>query len=76
MPIYEYKCLECNKIFEEFIRNSNDLGELLCPNCGSKSIKRIMSSYSAFNASSENLDYGDSGSSCPTCGCDGGSCDV
>jgi len=76
MPIYEYKCSECNKIFELLVRSSDNIAEIVCPVCGSKSVKKVMSSYAAFNSSSESFDYNDSGSSCPSCGCDGGSCGI
>ena len=42
MPIYEYKCQECGKISEMFIRSPN--GESIkCPICGSMSLERLLS---------------------------------
>ncbi len=77
MPIYEYKCSGCKRIFEELIRNPSDETGIKCPVCGSTSVKKIMSSYSAFGSSNTEPDYSDSGSSsCPSCGCGSGSCGI
>ena len=46
MPIYEYRCLECGKISEVFLR-SPDNQSIECPICGSKNLERLLSaSYS------------------------------
>lgn len=42
MPIYEYKCLECGKISEIFLR-SPDTENVECPICGSKSLQKLLS---------------------------------
>jgi len=41
MPIYEYKCENCNSIFEEF-QNANDKPLTKCKKCGGK-LKKIFS---------------------------------
>lgn len=33
MPIYEYKCPQCNTVFEEWVK-SHDTGPQNCPDCG------------------------------------------
>ena len=43
MPIYEFKCLECNNTFEKLFFNSNEKVELYCPECKSESIERVVS---------------------------------
>lgn len=40
MPIYEYKCLDCEKKFE-IIQKSSDNNMQVCPDCGGKSKKLI-----------------------------------
>jgi len=42
MPIYEYKCLECGKVFEFFDKDGKDKPE--CPHCDGK-VKRLMSRF-------------------------------
>lgn len=46
MPTYEYECIDCNYIFEEFQRIS-DPPITTCPNCNGK-IKRIISGGTGF----------------------------
>ena len=41
MPIYEYRCLECGKISEIFLRSSNE--SVACPICGSKNLEKLLS---------------------------------
>ena len=43
MPIYEFKCLECNNTFEKLFFNSNEKVELSCPQCKSQSFERVVS---------------------------------
>ena len=45
MPIYEYKCEKCEHIFDEVLSVSNRDKpiEEPCPECGKKSIKKLIS---------------------------------
>ena len=43
MPIYEYRCTPCDKVFEELIIRKADEAEVRCPSCRSKSVARVMS---------------------------------
>nr|HDM99601.1 zinc ribbon domain-containing protein [Deltaproteobacteria bacterium] len=47
MPIYEYKCEKCNKIFESFVLSSRDKMGIKCPECGSKEVGKMLSSFSS-----------------------------
>jgi putative FmdB family regulatory protein len=40
MPIYEYRCQECDRTFELLVR---DGGALHCPSCGSTSLTKLLS---------------------------------
>lgn len=43
MPIYEYRCLSCDNLFEKLQAHDDNLPN--CPQCGSE-VRRIMSSTS------------------------------
>ena len=51
MPIYEYRCASCGHRFEKLIRNEGDLPES-CPECGTNSLKKLFSSFSALASAS------------------------
>jgi putative FmdB family regulatory protein len=42
MPIYEYKCQECGRISEIFLRSLNSQ-DIQCPACGSYKLDRLLS---------------------------------
>jgi len=42
MPIYEFECEDCGTVFEEFLLRKDE--EVVCKNCKSKNIKRLISS--------------------------------
>ncbi len=43
MPIYEYACKDCEKLFEELIVRKSDEAEVRCPACASQHVERRMS---------------------------------
>jgi putative FmdB family regulatory protein len=43
MPIYEFKCKKCKKIFETLIFSPAEEKKLSCPECGSKNNEKLMS---------------------------------
>lgn len=45
MPIYEYRCGECNRKFEQIVLRGRALEEAACPRCGSHAVERILSSF-------------------------------
>jgi putative FmdB family regulatory protein len=44
MPIYEFRCLKCNEVFE--ILKIKDKVEMKCPHCGSEDFERVLSTTS------------------------------
>ena len=43
MPIYEFRCLECENLFELLILNGNETIEMRCPACLAVNFERVMS---------------------------------
>jgi putative FmdB family regulatory protein len=43
MPIFEFKCLQCNECFELLVMASDDTVEMQCPHCRSENFERILS---------------------------------
>jgi len=52
MPIYEFKCNKCEKIFEQLIFSSDEEEKLACPSCGQSDTSRLMSSFSSGSSGS------------------------
>ncbi len=69
MPIYEFKCLKCNELFEFLAVRSEDAVEMRCPHCGAEEFERVMSTTHYAMPSS-----GGQGASKQTRTCSGGSC--
>jgi putative FmdB family regulatory protein len=46
MPIFEYICYHCEKVFEKF-QHSAVGPKPACPHCGSEDVGRILSSFSS-----------------------------
>jgi putative FmdB family regulatory protein len=64
MPLFEYKCEDCDTKYEVLHKSSKTQDEVFCPNCKSKNSKKLISVFSAKNSSST-PDFG---------GCSDGSC--
>ena len=46
MPLYEYICEKCGESFEELVPFSA-ADKVTCPTCGSKRVKRLMSTFAS-----------------------------
>jgi putative FmdB family regulatory protein len=72
MPIFEFRCLKCENLFEMIVLGDNDKAEMKCPNCQSDAFQRVMS------AASYTMDGGgagaQTGASVQNRSCPGGSC--
>jgi putative FmdB family regulatory protein len=60
MPLYEYRCEACDKVFEAYRRLSEE-GQEACPACGRAS-SRV--GISIFRAGGSSAGYSPGGSSC------------
>ena len=47
MPIYEYRCEDCETKFEKLVRRSTDVAEIECPSCGQKHLRQVLSTFAA-----------------------------
>ncbi len=63
MPIYEFKCMDCDKEFEAIVLGSEE--SVTCPECKGKRLQRLMSAC-AFK-SSGNFTPSKGSSACSTC---------
>jgi putative FmdB family regulatory protein len=43
MPVYEYRCEECDERFELFVRSMTKQNTFTCPECGSQRIRKNVS---------------------------------
>jgi len=43
MPIYEFRCLSCNEIFELLFMSDDDEKEMKCPHCKGEEMERVIS---------------------------------
>lgn len=46
MPIFEYRCSECNTKYEVLHKSSQSNEEVTCPNCNSADKKKLLSTFS------------------------------
>jgi len=46
MPIYEFRCLKCNEVFEILMVTTENEAEMKCPHCGSEDFERVLSTTS------------------------------
>ncbi|MBI1940831.1 MAG: zinc ribbon domain-containing protein [Acidobacteria bacterium] len=46
MPIFEYTCKKCGKVFEKLVMRQVERPQP-CPHCGSKKVERQFSTFSA-----------------------------
>lgn len=65
MPIFEYKCKQCENKFEVLHKSSVNQEDVFCPKCNSKENKKLLSTFSASGFSSSS-----------SSGCESGSCRV
>ena len=78
MPIFEYRCSDCNTKFEVLHKSQEKEEDIICPKCNSNKSKKLMSSFAASmdgSSSFSGSSYSDdSGSSYPGGGCASGMC--
>lgn len=78
MPVFEYKCSDCNEKFEILHKSGLKQTDVSCPNCNSSNNKKLFSAFSASVAGSSASDNSCASGSCgiPASygGCSSGMC--
>ena len=64
MPLYEYKCLDCETLFDALRGMSEADDPITCPQCGGEETQRVISLFSAVG--DQGIIAGE-GSSCASC---------
>ena len=47
MPLFEFRCRECDHRFEDIFRDVGETGEAECPECGSRDVERLQSGFAS-----------------------------
>jgi putative FmdB family regulatory protein len=45
MPLYEYRCADCDTTFEKFVRSMTAEVDFVCPKCHSGSVTKAFSTF-------------------------------
>ena len=53
MPIFEYQCKSCSRVFESLILNSSDEKDARCPDCEGRELERLVSAVSLVRSPSQ-----------------------
>ena len=56
MPIYEYQCEGCERIFQQLVMRKADETDLACPECGGGRLKRLISRVAYHVSEGDRLD--------------------
>ena len=66
MPIYEYKCSKCKRSFSVLQKTGTSEKDTVCPDCGSNTVKKLLSAFSCSAARSDTFpgQLGASGRAC------------
>jgi len=55
MPIYEYRCNQCRKEFNELILNPREINKVKCRYCNSRNLTKLVSSFSVHQTEADRL---------------------
>jgi len=69
MPIYEFRCQNCDKVFEFLCMKSDGEDKVICPSCGCENSEKLLSAFSSYTSnSSQGLNNSVAASSCSSKG--------
>jgi putative FmdB family regulatory protein len=72
MPIYEFKCMQCQEFIEILLMNKDEEIEIKCPKCNARDLERVLSTTN-FNMDGRPSKT-DNGANSQTRSCSSGSC--
>jgi putative FmdB family regulatory protein len=55
MPIYEYRCNQCNKEFSELLISQREIHKVRCKYCQSRNLTKLVSSFSVHQTEESRL---------------------
>ena len=56
MPIYEFKCLACNKKFTDLVGMTTDQTVRNCPHCGASQKQKLVSRFARYRSEDDRID--------------------
>lgn len=62
MPLFDYLCLDCTKIFEALVAGADE--HVACTHCGSRNLKKMLSAHSSYSGSAGNRMPGPGDTAC------------
>ncbi|MFQ5869219.1 MAG: zinc ribbon domain-containing protein [Candidatus Zixiibacteriota bacterium] len=51
MPLHEFRCQSCGRVFEKLVRTSDDTSKLQCPECSSTEVTKLFSAFATSGSS-------------------------
>ncbi|GAB4232659.1 MAG: hypothetical protein Kow00109_05170 [Acidobacteriota bacterium] len=72
MPIFEYRCRECNHKFEKIVWKDSE--EIACPNCGHREVEKLLSSFAVHAQAGGRTAAPDAGPCCACGAAEAGAC--
>jgi putative FmdB family regulatory protein len=74
MPIYDYRCEDCQELYEVYHKVREDSDDVVCPRCASHRHKKLMSVPAAPSVSGGSAESYGACDNAGGCGCSGGAC--
>ncbi len=56
MPVYEFRCLDCQKKFSDLVGMTADSSDSKCPSCGSSRNTKLVSRFARYRSEDDRVD--------------------
>ena len=56
MPVFEFRCLDCNKKFSDLVGMTADSADIKCPHCGSSRSAKLVSRFQRYRSEDDRVD--------------------